>query len=297
MANYKEIAKKHPAVTAYLRARIWARQGDLLTYRPNTQTRFFSIDSLGFRRSVFEGESFSVERSVPQDKYSVVLGSSHVFGFGLPGNEHTLSSRFAAKLGHPTLNVSFPEANTGDVCGAALGRFKPEKLDTVVLFPGGSFTRFCYTGICSPLDGPPTIHGRAEHRQMTGTADAPEMFENLLRYQKRSILRLARACSKQEIELAVVDEATFFEKSNPTEAEIEAKLGTSPQPQGQERFDRHRRYIGPYREQLFPALRAENIKILDVGPLHDIDFIDEFHYDSPSVQRIVDRLYEQMSAE
>ncbi len=294
MANYKLVAKKHPTVVPYLRARIWQRQGETLIYRPMAQTNAFSTDSLGFRKSTFDGDSFSVDRSIPYDHYSVILGSSHMFGFGLPGNEDTMASRMAAKLGHPVLNMSLPEANTNDLMNAAAKHLDPKRLHTAILFPGGSFTRFCYTGLCSPFDGPPPLHVKAADQKGGENADSPEMFENLLRFQKRHIVKMAEAFARTSGSLYVVDEATFLEKSEPSEAEIEGKLGIAPQPQGQIRFERHKKLIGPYRERLFADLKSEGIKVLEFGSVDDITFIDEFHYDAPSVERIVERLYGQI---
>ena len=38
----------------------------------------------------------------------------------------------------------------------------------------------------------------------------------------------------------------------------------------------------------------EGITVLDFGSVEDINFIDEFHYDSPSTQKIVERLASQI---
>ncbi len=296
MANYQKIAEDYPAVPIYLRARIWGRRAETLIYRPNNSTRAFATDGLGFRHSAFEGDAYQVGRSVGTDKFSLVLGSSHIFGFGLPGNEHTIPSRFAEKLGHPVLNMSLPEANSGDFLTFIKYYLEGKKPQHVIMFPGGSFTRFCYTGLCSPMDGPPPVHGTSPMQSLNSLTDTPEMFEHLLRYQKRCALKLAELYGQLGSSFYVVNEGTFFEKAKPSEIEVKNGLGTAAQEQGNRRFERHREHIGPYRERLFPELRNAGIKVLDFGSVDDINFIDEFHYDSPSIQMIVDRLVPQLDA-
>lgn len=293
MANYKAIAQQYPSTLPYLRARIWAREGGILIYRPSQTTIAFSTDAFGFRRSTFEGETTSVERKSSLDKYSLVLGSSHVFGFGLPGNNATFASTFAARLGHPVLNLCLPEANTGDLVKSLETHIDPAKVDRAILFPGGSFTRFCYSGVSSPIDGPPGPQASAE--ASFENADAPQMLENLVRYQMRHIARMAEIFAAADVPFYVVDDLTFFEKSEPTEVERLNGLGTPAAPQGQPRFDRHRRTIGTYREGLFPQLAGKDIRVLDFGGVDDIDFIDEFHYNAQSIGMIVDRLVPQMA--
>jgi len=297
MADYKKITEAHPAVIPYLRARIWSRNGNTLTYRPENNTKAFSTDGLGFRHSKFKGENITVHRSLGGTLFSAVMGSSHVFGFGLPGNEHTSASRFSEKFNHAVLNISLPEANTNDLHGCLRSHVNLTDLQNLIFFPGGSFTRFCYTGLCSPLDGPPALHMMKNvGHSYTGTPDTPAMIDNLIHYQKRHIKRIAETCANADVAFYVVDEMTFFEKETPTEIEVNGDLGMAPQPQGTERFDRHKKYIGKYRKDLFDDLRTNDIKVLDFGSIEDITFIDEFHYDSPSTQVIVERLSAQIPA-
>jgi len=42
----------------------------------------------------------------------LVLGSSHLFGFGLKSNAETLPSRLSERFGFPFIGIVYPEADT-----------------------------------------------------------------------------------------------------------------------------------------------------------------------------------------
>ena len=148
MANYRAIVRQFPCAVDYLRhATKWVRRGDVLAYPPLVRTSSFSTDAFGFRHTCFEGREIGIGDIHTYPRVGLVLGSSHVFGFGLSENSETLPSQLSELIGYPFFGIAFPEADTRTL-HAALARMAQQfadRIQHVILIAGGDFTRFCYS--------------------------------------------------------------------------------------------------------------------------------------------------------
>src|SRR3954447_26246918 len=176
MANYQSIARLRPEVRQFIRNRRWVHRGDIVTYGPNTNCESFSTDSAGFRHSVFDGETLSVDDCLRRERYGLVLGSSNLYSFGLAGNENTIPSRLAAEFGFPFANISIPEANGRNLFAllTALVAKAAHPPAVVLYMSGGDFTGFCYTYIADPVFGSPNLMQRKMALQERGGRPKPE---------------------------------------------------------------------------------------------------------------------------
>jgi hypothetical protein len=167
MANFRQVAKHFPPVREYLRNRRWTRRGDVLAYAPNIRTPVFSTDALGFRHTSFNGDLLGLSDIDRLGRYGLVLGSSHVFGFGLPNNEATIPSQLSKQLGFPILGVSYPEADTRSLHATLIRVLSTANRapELVLLFTGGDFTRFGFSGKADPLFGCPDFETGSQVRQ------------------------------------------------------------------------------------------------------------------------------------
>ena len=106
----------------------------------------FSTDPAGFRHSVFGGQDIVGQQNASQsEQYGLVLGPSSVYGFGLAGNENTMPSLLADRLGFPFANVGLPEGNSRNLFSLLTAFIaRAPRVPTVVLhISGGDFTNFC----------------------------------------------------------------------------------------------------------------------------------------------------------
>src|SRR5687768_17568579 len=146
MADLNILMRLRPEYGQFLNQRNLVHRGEVVVFRPNTRTRHFSTDAGGFRHSVLRGEPFAVRDALRREQYGLVLGSSHIFGLGVTGNEHTLPSVLSERFGIPFANASLPEGNSRNLFSLLtvfLGR-APRPPAVVVYFSGGDFTSFCY---------------------------------------------------------------------------------------------------------------------------------------------------------
>jgi hypothetical protein len=68
--------------------------GDVLAYAPEVRTASFSTDEFGFRHTRFQGQDIGLGNIEDYDRVGLILGSSHLFGFGLAGNAETCPRNF-----------------------------------------------------------------------------------------------------------------------------------------------------------------------------------------------------------
>src|SRR5689334_7397675 len=112
MANFQTIMRLRPDYREFVRHRRLVHRGDTVVVAPNIRSEPFSTDAGGFRHSVFKRETLAAADVVNRDRYGLVLGSSHIFGLGLAGNENTLPSLLGEHFGFPFANISLPEGNS-----------------------------------------------------------------------------------------------------------------------------------------------------------------------------------------
>lgn len=290
MANYRAVVRHFPPALEYLRQAKWIRRGDVLAYRPGVSAAAFSTDEFGFRHTWFEDRNIGLGNLDRYEKVGLVLGSSHVFGFGLAHNRETLPSRLSEILGYPFFGISYPEADTRTLYASfsRLVESYGSKIARVVLVTGGDFTRFCYSEQADPLFGPPFLPQAAA---VTPGGDADQHFANLVQFTSFWSSRFAAAAGDA---LCMLDDVTYFEKSEADSVETACGLGVPSDAGQRRRFAAHLR-----RALMFQAERrrmsTERGLLLAAFPSpRELLFIDEFHYRAATQDRIAQMLAAQI---
>lgn len=298
MADLNILMRLRPEYGQFLNQRNLVHRGEVVVFRPNTRTKHFSTDAGGFRHSVLNGQQFGVREALQRERYGLVLGSSHIFGLGVIGNEHTLSSVLSERFAMPFANASLPEGNSRNLFSlltAFLGRAQRPPA-VVVHFSGGDFTSYCYGGTADPVFGSPNLKqlGNASEKAAS-YPPAEETFPSLLAFTTlwtRSILQL---CRSRKIPVVLGHDTTFFEKSGASAFERRCKLGSPFNPLQQRWFPIHKRYFPQFlarREEIAADLK---VPIAGPGPSNELTFIDEFHYDIEGTRALAEQVSEAIA--
>jgi hypothetical protein len=284
MADYRKISARLPEVREYIRLRKWVRRGDAVAYGANIEGTHLSTDALGFRHSVFGGERLSLADVVKRERYGLILGSSNVYGFGLPGNEATLPSVIGERLGFAFGNISFPEVNTRTLYCQLLGIVARTKVrpSAVLLMTGGDFTAFCYTGIADPVFGTPDLLSIPEAlKERGGKVDVRREFPRLVAYTQLWTGAIIDLCRRVGIPFAIGEDVTFFEKAGPSERDVEFDLGVGRSPQQERQFKIHKGFVKAYGDARMAHATHLGVPVGGPGHGNAITYVDEFHYDAP----------------
>lgn len=289
MANLRTLMRLRPEYGAFHNQRNLVHRGDVVVFRPNIRTNYFSTDPTGFRHSTLSGAALGVGDALKRDRYGIVLGSSHIFGLGIVGNENTLPSVLSDRFGIPFANVSMPEGNSRNLF-SLLHAFiiragRPPAV--VIHFSGGDFTNFCMGGTADSVFGSPNLKqiGNASERAPS-YPPSEKVAPALLAFTSlwtRSILQLCRA---RRIPVILGNDTTFFEKDEPSEYERQCELGTSFNPLQDHWFPTHKKFIAQFLARRRSI--ADNLGVPVAGPTssNDIGFIDEFHYDADGARTL-----------
>jgi hypothetical protein len=296
MANYREIVRHVPAVRLYIRNRRWVRRGDVTAYAPNLEGGAFSTDEFGFRHGDVDGERHGLATALAGARYGLVLGSSHVFGFGLDSNSQTIPSRLSVHTGLPCLNISFPEADlrTLHAAAARITAETPRPPAFISCFVGGTLSRYCYTRRCDPLFGPPDFLGGETDGHVCGAPPEIAAFNNLLAYVRFWLDQILALAERHRCPLIVHAESTAFEKTLLDEQERACAL---TQPDGAAetaRFATHRLRNATFLEHWLAAAKGRALEVS--GAPHALSFIDEFHYTAAASERIARDVAERLAA-
>lgn len=291
MANYQTIVRLRPEVREFIRNRRWVHRGEAIAYGANIRCSGFSTDEVGFRHSVFGGETLSVGDCLERARYGLVLGSSHLYGFGLAGNENTIPSLLAERFGFPFANVSIPEANSRNLfslLNAFLAR-APSPPAAVVLMSGGDFTSFCFTAIADPVFGSPNLKQVETIAKERGRPASPEaQMPALLSFTSLWTRMIVHHCRRSGVPLLIGSDSTFFEKRGPTELEAKCALGVPSGPAQQRQFDTHKALFPRFCERRSGLAERLGVPIAGPSTSNDLTYIDEFHYDRDGARRIAD---------
>jgi len=291
MANYQAIMRLRPEVRDFIRHRRWVHRGDVIAYGPNIACDSFSTDAAGFRHSVFNGETLSVQDCLQRERYGLVMGPSNVYGFGLAGNANTMPSLLAAKFGFPFANIGLPEGNSRSLFGLLLAFIAraPNPPAVVVHISGGDFTSFCYTGIADPVFGPPNLlQIKTVFAERGGRPDAARHIAALMAFSTLWVRAIANLCRAQNIPLVLGNDTTFFEKRAPSVIETTSGLGTPFNPAQQIQFDTHKRYVIEFSDRRIALAGQLGVTMAGPGPVNDLGFVDEFHYDADGTRSLSD---------
>jgi hypothetical protein len=292
MANYQNIVRLRPEVRDFIRNRRWIHRGDVVAYGPNIRCDSFSTDAAGFRHSVFRGERLSVADCMKRERYGIVLGPSSVYGFGVAGNENTMPSLLAERLGFPFANVGLPEGNSRSLFSVLIAGISraPHKPSAVVHISGGDFTSFCYTSMADPVFGPPNLKqiGMALKERGGKFPPAERQIKPLLAFTSLWIRAIAELCRSAKIPLVLADDTTFFEKSVPSDIERESGLGTASSKAQQRQFAIHKRFVADYHGRRKTLAEKLGVPLAGPGLNNANGFIDEFHYDRDGTRALCD---------
>jgi hypothetical protein len=291
MANYQNIVRLRPEVREFIRNRRWVYRGEVVVYGPNTRCAAFSTDSAGFRHSVFKGETLSVADCLKRDRFGIVLGSSHLYGFGLAGNENTIPSLLAERFGFPFAGACMPEASSRNLFSLLLAftAGAPRPPSVVVLMSGGDFTSFCYTSVADPVFGSPNLKQiEMVLKERGGRPAAESQFPPLLAFTSLWTRSIVRICRAQKIPVVLTQDTTFFEKEDPSPIEVESQLGTPSAEAQAQQFATHRKYINDFCVQRASLAKALAVPLAGAGSSNALSFIDEFHYDREGTRAVAD---------
>ena len=290
MADYQKILELRPEMAAFFESRrnIGLR-GDVLTYWPNMRNDSFTIDSAGFRHSRFKGKDLSLADCMHSDRFGIVLGASHLFGFGVAGNENTLPSLLAERFGFPFANAALPGGNSRNLHSLLLGLLSgTRQAPAIVLMAnGGDLAGFCESSLADPIFGSPNRSQLKTIQANADNADAEKNFPSMLTFSAMWTSAVASLCRSRGIPFVLLHQSTFFEKTKPTKLELQCGLGEAFHPRQELQFANHRKF-----NERFYARRKALAEALGVtlasAPTDSISFIDEFHCDKDGFRVIAE---------
>lgn len=289
------VIRIRPEVRDFIRNRRWVHRGDVLTYAPDISCDSFTTDGLGFRHSAHRGEALSVLDCINADRYGVVLGSSHVYGFGLAGNERTIPSLLAERFGFPFANFGLPEGNSRNLFSILLALIAraPRPPAVVLHLSGGDFTNFCYTSIADSVFGSPNLKQIAVVRdEREGRPPPRPEIGALLAFTSLWMRAMGELCRSRNVPLVLGDDMTFFEKAQASETDRICQLG-EPLGEGQAyQFSRHCEFAGVYHRMRRKVAEQLGVPLNGPGFSNSVGFIDEFHYDAEGTRLLCDHFAE-----
>ncbi|MBB5722251.1 hypothetical protein FHS72_001875 [Loktanella ponticola] len=290
MADFRALARHHEPIRAYIRHRRWIDRSGVLAYAPNTECSAFSIDGFGFRRGELNGTPYDLNAAFSGQPYGLVLGSSHVFGFGLARDAQTIPSQLAAQTGMPCLNLSFPEAQLQSLHAVALRicAQAPQAPQFIALLPGGTLTRYAFVRDCDPLFGVPDFQKGAIAANLPDSPTETAAFRSLLTYARFWIGQIATLAQTQGCPLLFHPEHTAFEKPQLSEAEKSCRLTVPQSDPDRWRFETHRLRYAAYTDAILGALPT-SARIANVDPAR-LSYLDEFHYTADGAAQIATAL-------
>lgn len=290
MADYRKITELCPAMADFLRYQSTiGYRGDVLAYAANIQTPSFSTDAHGFRHSVMSGKSLSVADCLHSERYGLVLGASTSFGFGVAGNENSMASLLAERLGLPFGNCAMPGANSRTLHALLISVIAsaPRPPSIVVFSNAGDLGNFCDASIADPVFGSPNRNQlEAEFKKGRVPPDPEPSLGNLLNFTSLWATAIARSCRRQGARLVMVHQSTFFEKAEPSPQEVECRLGEPFNIHHARQFANYRRFSGAFFAKRKALADHLGIPLAGWGATGPLGFIDEFHLDRDSTHRL-----------
>ena len=290
MADFKALARRHPAIRDYIRHRKWIDRAGILAYAPQTHCASFSIDAFGFRRGQLAETSYDLTVAFSGQPYAIVLGSSHVFGFGLASDADTIPSQLANTIGVACLNVSFPEAQLQSLHAVAMRicAQAPRPPEFIALLPGGTLTRYSFVRSCDALFGVPDFRNGAGSEAPPGSAAEQMAFTALLTYTEFWIAKIAELAASQGCRFIIHPESTAFEKPQLSKPEIAAAVTVPQSAADRLRFDTHMLRYTAYTASVVKAVPSSATSAM-LDPA-ELSYIDEFHYDAAGTAKIAAKI-------
>ena len=300
MANYQKIVEQRPEMADFFgNRRLIAFRGDVLSYMANTTCDAFSTDAAGFRHSTLGGKSYAVADCVRSERYGIVLGASNLFGFGVPGNENTLPSLLAERFGFPFANASMPGGNSRNLHALLVGLIAGAKNSPAVVVhsSGGELANFCESNLADPIFGSPNRSQLKSLKERGGVnADPDQGFPRLLAFTALWTSALATTCRAYKAGFVLIHQSTFFEKANPTAAELESGLGEPFHPSQSMQFANHRKFNKPFYAKRKAIADTLKVPLAGWGLTGELSFMDEFHADAEGTRRMSQAIGDEIEA-
>jgi hypothetical protein len=286
MADFRALSRQHPAIRAYIRHRRWVDRSGVLAYAPNTAGGAFSTDAFGFRRGELEGTPYDLGVAFSGRPYALVLGSSHVFGFGLPSDADTIPSHLSAQNGFACINLSFPEAQLQALYAVALRicMQAPRPPAFIALLPGGMLTSFAYVRACDPLFGVPNFQNGAAPENGPDSSAEKAAFAALMTYTTFWIAEVAALAHRQGCPFILHPEYTAFEKPALSVAEVACGVTVPQSTPDRLRFETHRLRYPAYTDGILGNLPI-GVRVARCDP-SALSYLDEFHYTAEATAQI-----------
>ena len=292
MANYPKIIELRPEVDDFIRTRETVRfRGEVMAYPKNLACKSFSTDGAGYRHSTLRGKSYSVAESLASRKYGLLLGASNNFGFGIAGNENTMSSLLAERFGFPFANVAMPGANSRNlysllVAFLARGRKRPS---VVVHSTGGDLGGFSESALCDPVFGPPNrAQLTGEMKEASLKSDPERNVAGFLGFTGLWTTALSTLCRAYGIPFVLIHQSTFFEKAEPNAMEVESGLGEPFRNSQERQFANVKRFSGRFYAHRKSLAEKLGVPLAGWGLSDRLSFIDEFHLDREGMRTLTD---------
>lgn len=294
MADFRVLSRHYPEIREYIKHRRWVDRSGVLAYAPNMNCEVFSTDDFGFRRGSLNGAPFDLRVAFSGEPYALVLGSSHVFGFGLEGDAQTIPSQLSEKSGVACLNLSFPEAQIQALHAVALRICKdaPRPPEFIALLPGGMLTRYSYVRSCDPTFGVPDFQKGAAESALPGGNVEAKAFEALLGYTLFWISQVANLAQSQGCPFLLHPEHTAFEKPNLSAVEVACSLTLPRSQPDSQRFQTHRLRYCAYTQSILRNV-PNGARVAQSNP-SEIGYLDEFHYTRGGVGLIASALVQAL---
>lgn len=291
MANYQTIMRVRPEYREFTRNRRLIHRGDVVVFARNKQCDSFSTDAGGFRHTRFNGETLSLREILKRERYGLVLGSSHIFGFGLAGNENTLPSLLGERFGFPFANLGLPEGNSRNLSSLLVAFIaRAQRAPAVVIhFSGGDFTNFSVSSIADSIFGSPNLKQlQMVLKERGGAPPAGRSFPSLLAFTSLWTQSMALLCRARGIPLVLGNDTTFFEKAKPSAIDEECELGKPFTPMQRRWFATHKAFVQQFYERRESLASALGVPLAGPGKANDLGFIDEFHHDRDGTRALSD---------
>ena len=288
MANYRAIMRHHPEVRDYIRLRKWVNRGEAVFYAPNIESAVLSTDPGGHRNGSWNGARLTLADCLAAERYGLVLGSSNVYGFGVPSDGHTIPSRLGRLLGTRFGNISLPEAHSRNLFAILLGILtRAPRPAAVLLLTGGDFTGWAYSGIADPVFGSPNLLQLERVIKEQGRPSDPLPGLNaMLAASQLWTQAIAQLCRAWRIPFVLGNDTTFFEKDAPEAYDLDCGLGVAASPPQQLQFDMQRTFGPRFYAQRRQLAARLGVALPGPGPSNQIGFVDEFHYDAAGVDAL-----------
>ena len=299
MADFKEIMRLQPR-SARLRPQNggWVLRGDVVTYKPDKQLRLLFHSLRWFppsARSPAKPCRCRIACSAGATASCSARATS--YGFGLPGNEHTIPSVLAGRFGFPFANVGLPDSEQPQslihsCCLSFVQHASPPTCRG--LFQRRRFLRaFASLSIADPVYGSPIIRQYSSNWRVEERGAPPRTPATQIQSPARLFTSLGHSIDRQDLCLPSEHSAGPRRRharssTNPRPSAVIASSVSLPRQDAIMRTQvlgssrpitafLRRRLRGQAQPRSPLSWRSQSAGL---APANGLTFVDEFHYDA-----------------